>query len=97
MTLLYYIRSYKLDFVLISAKKDKISLSDLLLIAKLFLFGTRSIRKNKRVICDQISNLHIISSENMHINFDGEFAGDKREFSINIGTNKLKFLKAQNR
>ena len=85
----------RMDFIAISAKKDKICFSDLLIIAKLFLFGIKSISKNKRVIYREITDFKIKSNENILINFDGELIGEKKEFSLQVSNKALKFLTTQ--
>ena len=81
-----------MDFVLISTKKDKICLKDLFLIARLFLFGIKSISKNKRVYTCQSSSIRIESSEKFMINFDGELAANKDNIEVEVYDKKLKFL-----
>lgn len=80
------------DFVAFTAKKDKICFSDLLKIAKLFLFGFRAVRKSNRVFVSQLSKISVNSSSQIFLNFDGELASSEKSFELSVVPKALKIL-----
>lgn len=80
------------DFVLVTTKYNKIKLRDIFLIARLFLYGIKSISKNKRVVVSKVSSIEISSNSNISLNFDGELVGENQNFRVEVTDKKLKFL-----
>lgn len=81
----------KMDLVFISEKKNKLSLKTLFLIFKLFLFGTKSVRKNKNITIKSFEQIKIDFLKPTTLNVDGENFG-KQNITLRVVKNALTFL-----
>ena len=82
----------KLDLVVFKAKKSKICFSDLIRIAKLFLFGIKAVKKSRYVYVSQIEELACSSSSEISLNFDGEHIASENHFELKICKGALNVL-----
>ena len=65
----------EMELVSINQKKDKLTFGSLMLIFRMFLFGLKSVLKNKNVTYKKFSSLGVKFYDNMAVNVDGENDG----------------------
>ena len=81
----------EMEFLSINQKKDKFGFKSLMLIAKLFLFGINSVKKNKNVTYFKFKKLQVNFEKKRTINIDGENGGEG-DINIEVLPNKVKFF-----
>ena len=82
--------------VVFTTKKNKLGFGDLIRLAKLFIFGVKSIEKSKKVIVKKASSVSIKTESNLALNFDGELAGGLNDFKYEVKSKALKFIVPKN-
>lgn len=66
----------KVDIVLFHSKPNKVSFSNMLSIARMFLFGIDKCKKSKKLTYLQLSKFNLNMKSNTIINLDGEKSGE---------------------
>ncbi|MBR1925498.1 MAG: YegS/Rv2252/BmrU family lipid kinase [Clostridia bacterium] len=81
----------KMELVSVNQKKEKLTFGSLMLVLRMFLFGLKSVLKNKNITYKKFSNLKVKFYDDMAVNVDGENDG-KHNVEIKVIKDAIKIL-----
>jgi len=81
----------QMELVSVNQKKEKLTFGSLMLIFRMFLFGLKSVLKNKNITYKKFSSLDVKFYDEMAVNVDGENDG-KHNVKIKVIKDAIKIL-----
>ena len=81
----------EMEFISVNQKKQKLTFRSLMLIIKMFLFGIKSVLKNKNVTYFKFKDLKVNFKNKKIVNIDGENGGEEN-INLKVLSDRVKFF-----